>query len=400
LAEEIRTQLKRQSDTFQKLQKSLNKNPIIKWKKAKSIKPNHQKSKSKQEESCELIPRQKDELVKALNKYMATCDPGMTTPPLNSTAVISASERSDTPSDTESYTPSVSDSESEIADSDSSGQLRESIVFDSLEVDVQPKSQIFIDIDIDLSICSRSDPGVWKFCTRSLILPDNGEAIFMLQNPCEELCEHVSVYTRSAVGLDEQSPPQTLEVSLCNIPTDIAPPTTLQDQLSLSFTVVTSACLGHNYTQFFHKQDGMEWVAGRPELLMIVNVPDSGIEEDDDNETRTGGDEEQNSEQVREEQEDKEETDEDKDEDEEEQNNEVPNPPDQNCGLGPFSSIPCLFCKQDALNPRWSGGGNAGFLVGRNQSLRMTCERCNDSTWISAMTWGPSFPGGHWLIGG
>jgi len=298
----------------------------------------------------------------------------LTPPVLNSSAVILASECPGPPLDIESHTPSVSNNESEIWNSNFADQLSEIVLFDSNEIDVQSKSRIFMDVDTDLSICFCSDLGVWKFCTRSLLLLDNSEATFVLQNPCETYCEHISIQTESATGLGEQDSPQTLEVSLCNISTDMASSTTLQDQLSLSFTVVSSSRLNYLRTRLFYEKGVMEWVVGRPELFIVADTPHSGIEEDDD-ETRTVGDEEQNSEQV------------------------VANPPDQNRKLGPFSSVPCLFCRQDALSPRWSGGGQAGFLFGSNKSLRMICERCKDSTWISAMTWGPSFPGGEWHIG-
>ncbi|KAF1962719.1 hypothetical protein CC80DRAFT_487210 [Byssothecium circinans] len=321
-------------------------------------------------------------LLLTLNKDLEERTLHLTTPVPDSSSAILASERPVPLSDVESQTPSVSNAESEIWDSDFADQRSEIVPYDSDEIVVKSKSRIFMDVDIDLSICFRSDTGVWKFCTRSLLLLDNDEATFILQNPCKTYCDHISIQTESATSLGERVLPQTLEVSLCNISTATTSTTstaTIQDHQSLSFTVVSSSHLNYLRTWLVHKQKVMKWVAGGSELSIVVQTPHSGPEEDDD-EARTVADEENNSEQ------------------EEEDSGDL-NLPDEHRRLGPFSSVPCFFCRQDALNPRWSGGGYAGFLFGSNKSLRMTCERCNDSTWISAMMWGPSFPGGTWHVG-
>lgn len=65
-------------------------------------------------------------------------------------------------------------------------------------------------------------------------------------------------------------------------------------------------------------------------------------------------------------------------------------------GGTPFSSLPCFFCQDDALEPEVNAHGSAAFVFGRNQSFGYTCQRCKDRTWISAMEYTLTLFGGAW----
>jgi hypothetical protein len=376
-----------------------------------------------EEEESVHGPEDTEAFLKTLNADLDKHVLRPTTPDYNLSAVMLAPECPDRASDVESDTSSMSSNENEIYDSNSADQLSEAwndsdddddqssdtVLYDSHEITIQSKMRIYLDVNIDLSICFCSDTGVWKFCTASLNLFDNGEATFELQNPCETDCEHISIQTESGAELGKRGFPENLGFTLCSIPMDQASPTTLSDQPSVTFTAV-HVSRSNNLTKLVHEQGVIEWVACPPMLTIVVDTPRSVEDEEG---IRVSGDEEQNADQEEnkndnngdddnddDDDKDNEDGDDNNDNDDDDDDDEVPNTPDKHRRLAPFSSVPCVFCQQDALNPRWSGGGNAGFLIGSNTSLRVTCERCNDSTWISAMTWGPSFPGGSWRITG
>jgi hypothetical protein len=345
-----------------------------------------------------------------LNRDLEESVSHTTSPISDFSETITTSERSGPPSDTSNYTPPVSDSESEISYSDLTDQRGE---IDEEEINVRPDSRIIVDIDTDLSKCFRSNPTGWKFCVKSLLLPSSGLATFVVQTPCQTDCEHISIQTKLAASFRNLIPSQTLDVSLRIIATDTTSSTTVQDQQFFTFRVVSSSNSNQLRTECFHEQLVRKWVARRSQLFIVAfQTPVEAGESS--GELITVDDEAQREEQVGKaiapsqhaeavgspgepeivgdeaQYEGK----------EGEESNKVFDTPVENHALGPFSSVPCFFCGTDALNPRWTGTGAAGFLIGRNRSLRITCERCQDSTWISAMAWGFSLPGAEWQLGG
>jgi hypothetical protein len=303
------------------------------------------------------------------------------------------------------YFPLSTDDE----DSDDTAIFRDTQV-----LDIDPSAEAFIDGGVILSNCvSETEEDLLRFCIRTMIIHDTEPAVLILKEPCGGLaCQHIEVRARSGLAIDHQTP--------CYL----QPP--LRENEGLRFLGedssrhqdlrlhLRSRCqrTSKNLVTMVLRQSGAYKVYAVPTVLNAhfpADIEDGvGEEEEEGEEEAEGGDKGEG-----------------REEDEGSQggadktsDNEGEGQPDTSSDTtsvtsverrdeserhtamdagGPFSKLPCFFCRTDALQPRLTARGGQALLFVQNNSFGYTCERCGERTWISATQYGLTGIGASWV---
>lgn len=278
---------------------------------------------------------------------------------------------SNDPSDTEDFAHTVSFSLSFASPRPTSPYT------DGEEMELSSESRLSIYDWVDIERCRVPDQGLYRFCSRTLVLSEDGPPTFMLQEPCFfNGCQHVSIHLPSNRAAGDLDFSQCLDARLCNMSEDA--PASANRPYQPTFKLALISGSGHSHTMVSHlKADRLE-----QRLALQADLSASNVREADANSSTGEGD-----------------TSDDRSDGQRRDTRnggtrdaatETDQPIPSN-RLGPYTSFPCCFCQEDALNPRKTGSRSPGFLSERKY-LRVTCERCNNSTWMSATPYGPPLP--------
>ncbi|KAL4987920.1 hypothetical protein BDW68DRAFT_187644 [Aspergillus falconensis] len=275
-----------------------------------------------------------------------------------------------------------SDSEYFPMTTDDEGPSLQTVTHDNSELDLDPNAETFIDGSVQMANCvSLEDPDCFEFCTRTMLVHDTEPTVFVLKERCNStLCRHISICVRGSLSSDLQTP-CFYRAFLQEQQDPQSPLDTSNSDTEYIRLFTAQHCAMRSHATLILSQSGrLKQYALRTSLFATLSpLPDEEDQETEHSETSPErilvtegvqqGQEEESSVQ-----------------------SEEPVP----AGIPPYSSLPCYFCRQDALRPRLSAGGIQALLLLKNRSFGYTCERCKDRTWVSATSYGLTGVGASW----
>ncbi|RAK99622.1 uncharacterized protein BO80DRAFT_120087 [Aspergillus ibericus CBS 121593] len=265
---------------------------------------------------------------------------------------------------------------------DDEGSTYSSAIYDSEELDIDPNVEAFIDGAVTIANCVSGDNNCLEFCVRTMIIHDSESPVLILKEPCRSsTCRHISLYAQG--GLRAEHPtPCYLQVLLRENQVSEAPESSSSHDHCLKvFTTSHRDKTQKGNTTLILGQIGRfkQYAVPTSFSADVFTEKEDESEESDHSETSS------NASTIL-------------DEDRQEETSEVPPQDPTVTEELPFSSLPCLFCREDALRPRLSAGGVQALLFLQNNSFGYTCERCNERTWVSAMRYGLTGVGASWAF--
>jgi hypothetical protein len=250
---------------------------------------------------------------------------------------------------------------------------------------IQAKGTIFIDITVNIADCLSSETGLLHFCIRMLTIYDDTGTHAVLKEPCNpnsKNCSHIRVSIRSRSAFKDPLP-YSVAVKWRHGPTLVADATFDQhiepENLVLQLSDSCDDPESHTQIQIHSKRRIMHYAACcELSARLVTNEGESSnTAHNADNDAEAG---------VR-----------NPTVDSEAQTMPQASEEDKTAhDMGPFTRVPCIFCRADAEEPLLDANGVVGALIYQNRSLGYTCKRCRKRSWVSGGEFGLSLPGASW----
>lgn len=267
---------------------------------------------------------------------------------------------------------------------DDEGSTYSNAVYDSEELDIDPNAEAFLDGAITIAKCVRLDNECFEFCVRTMIIHDTESPVFILKEPCRSIiCRHISVCAQGDLPVEHQTPcyihALLRERQASEAPEFLDTGSSHKQRLKLFTTSHYDKTQEGNATLILRQSGRFKQYAVPTSLLadVFVGTEDEGEESDSSEPSSDGSTVLDVVRQVEE--------------------SGIQPGGRTAAAEHPFSNLPCLFCREDALRPRLSAGGAQALIFVQNNSFGYTCERCSERTWISATTYGFTGVGASWV---
>ncbi|KAL4905661.1 hypothetical protein BDW74DRAFT_178029 [Aspergillus multicolor] len=246
-------------------------------------------------------------------------------------------------------------------------------VHDTQHLEIGPNADLFIDGGVSLTNCARGSEGededdsYFQFCVKTMIVHDEGPPVLILKEPCgRSKCEHVSVCARGGLSEGLQTPCY-LETVLREAEAELSSPDDSNSESASSIhLLIRTHCESSSRSRatlvYCRSGRSKSYAVG---TYLIADFPaeaeDGDEDRDPDREAEAGAEAQAEEDDAR-------------DSETSSQQSTVLGTVNEENGTGtqtetlvdgsPFTSLPCLFCREDALNPEFSAwGGQAFFIV-------------------------------------
>lgn len=281
------------------------------------------------------------------------------------------------------------------------------ILYDSEEFTIGQHAIIFLDRAITITNCRLPTGEGFRFCVATFIIHEGGYPVLILKEPCSfdsHKCQHISVRTPSGSSFDYLLP-CSLRAILGEKPIPTGNNRAIdnhpaEEQLKL---IVLRDCNDRSSRTLVLGLDGFRTQYA---VQMVLCVSVLGLDESEERDGEGDGTASESSSVASHVTSEPQAVQHIKIGDD----NGIPSessgaasPTSESqvvihCGtnLLRFSSLPCFFCRQDALRPQQNADGAHGWLVMRSDYFGYRCDRCRDRTWVSGTQFGLTGVGGAW----